>query len=84
MLPRIQSNTANSYFHGAHSPISRLNILSPDGAPLETIDNYNRLYNFMLALDANRDYVQGVHNLLEGSSNGAQEIVLDGTGDTGA
>lgn len=79
----IQSSVANACFHGAHSIIQRLNILSPDGSPIETVDNYNRLYQFMIALDASRDYLQGAHNLLEGTQSNTQGVILDGTGATG-
>lgn len=82
MLRYEITNTNAGYFNGAHAPISRLNILSPDGAPLETIDNYNRLYQFMLDLDANRDYVQGLHNLLEGSSHQGQQITISSSAAT--
>jgi hypothetical protein len=76
----IKGKTAASYFNGAHSPISRFQVLSPDGAPLETIDGYNRVYTALSALEMSRDNSQGIQNLISGFSNEAQEIKLTGVG----
>lgn len=74
----IKGKTAAAYFNGAHSPISRFQVLSPDGAPLETIDSYNRVYAALSALEMSRDNSQGIQNLISGMSNEAQEIKLTG------
>jgi hypothetical protein len=76
----IKGKTAAAYFNGAHSPISRFQVLSPDGAPLETIDGYNRVYAALSALEMSRDNSQGIQNLISGMSNEAQEIKLTGVG----
>ena len=59
--------------------ISRLNILGPDGAPLETIDNYNRLYQALSQLERSRDNIQGITSLIEGTSVGSRRLRVVGS-----
>lgn len=75
------SGTTSAYLDGSvGSVINRLNILSPDGAPIETLDNYAKLYNALSQLERNRDNYQGISNMLEGSSSGKAQVVFTGTG----
>lgn len=74
------SGTTSAYLDGsAGSVINRLNILSPDGAPIETLDNYAKLYNALSQLERNRDNYQGISNMLEGSSSSRARVIFTGT-----
>jgi hypothetical protein len=73
---RITTAGSNAYFRGAHSPFQRFQVLSPDGAPLETIDNYNRIVEALEALEMSRDNMEGFQNLISGSSANNQGVVV--------
>jgi hypothetical protein len=76
---RITNAGGAGYFMGAHSPFQRFQVLSPDGAPLETIDNYNRIYSALSALEMSRDNKEGFQNLISGESHQYQSIRIVGT-----
>lgn len=76
---RITNAAGAGYFMGAQSPFQRFQVLSPDGAPLETIDNYNRIYSALSALEMSRDNTEGFQNLLSGESHQSQAISIVGT-----
>lgn len=79
---RLTTGGAGSLFNGAHAPFQRQQWLSPDGAPLETIDNYNRVYDALEALEMSRDNIEGFQNLLSASSHQDYNIMLDGSSAT--
>ena len=76
---KITNAGAAAYFNGAHSPFQRFQVLSPDGAPLETIDNYNRIYAALSAIEMSRDNIEGFQNLISGESHQHQSIRIVGS-----
>lgn len=73
----INGTTSAVFLDGSSASfISRLNIISPDGSPLETIDNYNGLLHALSQLERGRDNYEGITNILEGTSNGNPRISI--------
>lgn len=67
---QLQNNSGGAvYLDGcAGSIVSELRVESPDGANLNHLTNYNKIYNALIDMETSIDCREGYQNLLQGAS----------------